>query len=68
MKVQPLLSTKGDDLYDLSLCTDVMIIEIFEMKGDEIWELLEDIGDQLSLLEESEKWWLSRRAQEKAEK
>jgi len=53
MKVQPLLSTKGDGLYDLSLCTDDVIFEIIELKGDEIWDLLDDIGDQLSLLEEA---------------
>ena len=54
MKVQPILSTKGDGLYDLSLCTDDVIFEIIELKVDEIWDLLDDIGDQLSLLEESE--------------
>ena len=54
MKVQPLLSTKGDGLFDLSLCTDEVIFEIIEMKAEEIHELLEDIRDQLSLLEEAE--------------
>lgn len=54
MKVQPLLSTKGDDLYDLSLCTEDVIFEIIELRAEEIWELLEDIGDQLSLLEEAD--------------
>jgi len=52
MKVQPLLSTKGDGLYDLSLCTDDVIFEIIEMRADEIRDLLKDIGDQLSLMEE----------------
>ena len=54
MKVQPLLSTKSDGLFDLSLCTEDVIFEIIEMSADEIWELVDDIGDQLSLLEEAE--------------
>jgi len=53
MTVQPLLSTKGDGLFDLSLCTDDVIFEIIEMRAEEIRILLEDIGDQLSLLEEA---------------
>jgi len=53
MKVQPLLSTKGDGLYDLSLCAEDVIFEIIEMREEEIRELLEDIENQLSLLEEA---------------
>jgi len=54
MPVQPLLSTKGDGLYDLSLCTDDVIFEIIEMSAEEVRKLLKDIGDQLSLLEKAE--------------
>jgi len=54
MKVQPLLSTKGDGLYDLSLCTDDVIFEIIELNAEEIQKLLKDIDNQLSLLEEAE--------------
>lgn len=52
MKIQPLLSSKGDDLFDLSLSTDEVIFEIMEMTAEEIRELLKDIEDQLSLFEE----------------
>jgi hypothetical protein len=54
MKVQPLLSTKVDGLFDLSLCTDDVIFEIINLTAEEIWELLANISDQLFLLEEAE--------------
>jgi len=36
MKVQPLLSTKVDGLFDLSLCTDDVIFEIINLTAEEI--------------------------------
>jgi len=57
MKVQPLLSTKVDGLFDLSLCTDDVIFEIINLTAEEIWELLANISDQLFLLEEADGCW-----------
>ncbi len=52
-KIQPLVSSEDGKSFELSFNTDDIIFEIIALTHQEITELLSDIEEQVTLLEEA---------------